>query len=184
MKVLPINNTSFKAALCTNYEENQKGVSKLYSRFNYWPYFIDNFRKAPSFNEFENVLTKVCNKNQDDVVLALERIRHSDNYVLAAYKNDNDVLEDRATTGVVFSTSVNKSGIVLRKMFERGRLTTVEMELPNGTTKFFDDFFKAVKFALENFVHNNKSDIYESLMSEKYIPAKEYLKRFAQKVAK
>ena len=184
MKVLPINNTSFKAALCTNYEENQKGDSKLYSRFNYWPYFIDDFRKAPSFKEFENILTDVCNKNQDDVVLALERIRDSDNYVLAAYKNDIDVLGDRDTTGVVFCTSVNKSGIVLRKIFERGRLTNVQMELPNGTQKFFDDFFKAVKFALENFVHSNKSDIYESLMSEKYIPAKEYLKRFAQKVAK
>ena len=57
------------------------------------------------------------------------------------------------------------------------------METPFGKTLNFKNMVEAVLSLLIDF-RNCDSDVHKYLISEKYVPAKEYLKRFAQKVVK
>ena len=54
---------------------------------------------------------------------------------------------------------------------------------PFGKTSDFKTMVEAVMSLLSDF-KNCESDVHKYLISEKYTPAKDYIKRFAQKVAK
>ena len=182
MKVLPINNTNFKASICSNYEDDVRPTFS-YSKRNYWPDLINEARRNSEFEALDELFTDLYKNNQDDVVLSLEKTISEDTLLFSAYKNENKVLEDRQYADLDFRNSINKSGYVLKKVCEKGASTGVQVETPFEKTLNFKNMVEAVLSLLIDF-RNCDSDVHKYLISEKYVPAKEYLKRFAQKVVK
>lgn len=186
MKVLPINNTSFKASICSDFETNvsPRNPYHVTQRVNYWPDLINEARRSSEFEALDELLTDLYKNNQDNVVLALEKFKKTeDTFAFSAYKTDSDVLPDRFCADSVFENSINKSGFILKKVSEKGATSGVQVISPFGKTSDFKTMVEAVMSLLSDF-KNCESDVHKYLISDKYTPAKEYIKRFAQKVAK
>ena len=186
MKVLPVNNTSFKASICSDCSTNGDTMFVLQpaQRVNYWPNLIANARKSSEFEALDELLTDLYKNNQDDVVLGLEKfIKNEDLFAFSAYETERHTLGDRGIAESVFPNSINKIGFILKKVREKGVTTGVQVISPFGKTSNFKTMVEAVKSLLSDF-KNCESDVHKYLISDKYAPAKDYIKRFAQKIAK
>ena len=186
MKVLPINNTSFKASICSDLETNVDPGHPTHTtqRVNYWPDLINEARRSSEFEALDGLLTDLYKNNQDDVVLALEKFaKTGDTFAFSAYKTERHILTDRVYADTLFRNSINKSGFILKKVREKGATSGVNVISPFGKMLNFETMVEAVMSLLSDF-KNCESDVHKYLISEKYTPAKDYIKRFAQKVAK
>ena len=179
MKVLQVNNTTFRASLCTNFETAEGN----YSLYNYWPRFINRVKDNNEFDSFDKLLTDFCENNKEDIVLSLEKRDNTQDYFIAAYKSDKDVLEDRDSNIPTFFHSVNKAGIKLFEFQDNWKPTDVRMHLQDKELKEFHSLLDAVRYVIEQF-KDKSSTVYKTLMSKRDLPSEEYLKQFAQKTIK
>jgi hypothetical protein len=182
MKVLPVNNTSFKASICSDCGDNVHHIHPT-QRVNYWPDLIDKARRSSDFEDLDELLTDLYKNNQDDVVLLEKFVKNEDTFAFSAYKTENNILIDRVYADSLFRNSINKSGFILKKVSEKGATSGVQVVSPFGKTSNFKTMVEAVKSLLTDF-RNCESDVHKYLISDKYAPARDYIKRFAQKVAK
>ena len=186
MKVLPINNTSFKASICSDLETNVSPGNPTHftQRVNYWPDLINEARRSSEFEALDELLTDLYKNNQDNVVLALEQFKKTeDTFAFSAYETDRHVLDDRVYADTLFRNSINETGFILKKVSEKSATSGVQVTSPFGKMLNFETMVEAVKSLLSDF-KNCESDVHKYLISDKYTPAKKYIERFAQKVAK
>lgn len=173
MKIQTINNTAFKAGICTNYSIGDH-------RDNYWPTLVEASRRTGKDRELDELLRQI---NEDGIsgILALEKVYPStqngdQTYItLGLYNSEKDVIKDRKKTAESKPKySINENGIIL-KINKSGR---AEGYVSSKVCQNFNSTLEAIFFILKQYLQKD-SWIHEKITSNRFLESKNYLKLFA-----
>lgn len=178
MKVLPINNTSFKAYICNDYTLGEH-------KENYWEKLVQDCRRTGKDKELHELLNKIKNNDSKDI-LAIEQVfpnskNGSKNYLtIALYNDDKDVIYDRRKNpNAKPEYSINGNGIVFELGY--GGFYNAKGMTSRQVCNTFNTVTDAIMYTLKEYL-NKESWVHEQLTSNRLVSPKNYLQRFAKKI--